>query len=139
MLLWGFIAVVVVQSTPKPYCSLTIYIPNHVSSTGTPPFPYTPLPPMKDIVRRRKASQALTKQALNKYFLFTHRPLSSSFLGSPHRILSINHKKELLRGLWVGSPWQHLEFYHVLAKAFGLVAAWVRGRSGGAGFQESRV
>ena len=29
----------------------------------------------------------------------THRPLSSSFLGLPYRIL--NHKKELLRGLWV--------------------------------------
>ena len=34
---------------------------------------------------------------------FTHRPLSSSFLGLPYRILNINHKKELLRGLWVGS------------------------------------
>ena len=33
---------------------------------------------------------------------FTHRPLSSSFLGLPYRILNINHKKELLRGLWVG-------------------------------------
>ena len=33
---------------------------------------------------------------------FTHRPLSSSFLGVPYRILNINHKKELLRGLWVG-------------------------------------
>ena len=31
----------------------------------------------------------------------THRLLSSSFLGLPCRILSINHKKELLRGLWV--------------------------------------
>ena len=31
----------------------------------------------------------------------THRPLSSSFLGLPYRILNINHKKELLRGLWV--------------------------------------
>ena len=29
----------------------------------------------------------------------THRPPSSSFL--PYRILNINHKKELLRGLWV--------------------------------------
>ena len=28
-------------------------------------------------------------------------PLSSSFLGLPCRILNINHKKELLRGLWV--------------------------------------
>ena len=33
---------------------------------------------------------------------FTHRPLSSSFLGLPYRILNMNHKKELLRGLWVG-------------------------------------
>ena len=30
----------------------------------------------------------------------THRPLSSSFLGLPYRILNISHKKELLRGLW---------------------------------------
>ena len=26
----------------------------------------------------------------------SHRPLSSSFLGLPYRILNINHKKELL-------------------------------------------
>ena len=31
----------------------------------------------------------------------THRPLSSSILGLPLRILNINHKQELLRGLWV--------------------------------------
>ena len=31
----------------------------------------------------------------------THGPLSSSFLGLPYRILNINHKEELLRGLWV--------------------------------------
>ena len=31
----------------------------------------------------------------------THRPLSSSVLGLPYRILNINHEKELLRGLWV--------------------------------------
>ena len=30
-----------------------------------------------------------------------HRPLSSSFLRLPYRVLNINHKKELLRGLWV--------------------------------------
>ena len=40
----------------------------------------------------------------------THRPLSSSFWGLPYRILNINHKKELLRGLWVTAsaatyPW----------------------------------
>ena len=33
---------------------------------------------------------------------FTHRPLSSSFSGLPCRILNINHKKELLRGLCLG-------------------------------------
>ena len=34
--------------------------------------------------------------------LYTHRPLSISFLGLPYRTLSISHKKkELLRGLWV--------------------------------------
>ena len=35
---------------------------------------------------------------------FTHRLLSSSFSGLPYRILNINHKKELLRSLWVGLP-----------------------------------
>ena len=32
---------------------------------------------------------------------FAHRLLSSSFLGVPYRILSMNQKKELLRSLWV--------------------------------------
>ena len=36
--------------------------------------------------------------------VFTHRPLSSSFLGLPSGILHMNYKKELLRGLWVQSP-----------------------------------
>ena len=31
----------------------------------------------------------------------THRLLSSSFWGLPHRNLNIDHKKELLRSLWV--------------------------------------
>ena len=31
----------------------------------------------------------------------THRLLGSSFLGLPYRILYINHRKELLRSLWV--------------------------------------
>ena len=35
---------------------------------------------------------------------YTHRPQSSSLLGLPYRILNINHKKELLRGLWVYTP-----------------------------------
>ena len=33
-----------------------------------------------------------------------HRLLSSSFLGLPYRILNMNHKKELLRSLWVDIP-----------------------------------
>ena len=33
--------------------------------------------------------------------LNTHRPLSNPFLGLPYRILNINHKEELLRGLWI--------------------------------------
>ena len=32
-----------------------------------------------------------------------HRTLSSSFLGLPYRVPHINHKKELLRCLWVVS------------------------------------
>ena len=39
----------------------------------------------------------------------THRPLSSSFSGLPYRILNINHKKELLRGLWVNPKSRILE------------------------------
>ena len=31
----------------------------------------------------------------------THRLLSSSFLGLLYKILYMNHKKELLRSLWV--------------------------------------
>ena len=34
--------------------------------------------------------------------LAAHRPLSSSFLVLPYRVLSINQKKELLRGLRMG-------------------------------------
>ena len=35
------------------------------------------------------------------YLGCTHRPLSSSCLGLPYRVRNINHKKELLRGLWI--------------------------------------
>ena len=36
--------------------------------------------------------------------VYTHRPLSSSFLGLPYRILNMNHKKELLGSvLWIPS------------------------------------
>ena len=41
------------------------------------------------------ASQGSPKPCL------THRLLCSSFLGLPYRILDINHRKELLRSLWV--------------------------------------
>ena len=37
----------------------------------------------------------------SSFFEGTHRPLSSSFWGLPSRILHMNHKKEILRGLWV--------------------------------------
>ena len=36
-----------------------------------------------------------------KGLALTHTTLSSSFWGLPYRILNINQKKELLRGLWV--------------------------------------
>ena len=37
--------------------------------------------------------------------MITHGPLSSSFLGLHYRTLNMNHKKELLRGLWVLGTW----------------------------------
>ena len=40
-------------------------------------------------------------RAVESFQVPTHRPLSSSFLGLPYRILNTSHKKELLRGLWV--------------------------------------
>ena len=48
-------------------------------------------------VRRTSSSQLTAVPAHDS----THRPLSSSFLGFPSRILIMNHKKELLRALWV--------------------------------------
>ena len=39
----------------------------------------------------------------NLLLILTHRPQSSSVLGSPYRILNMNPKKELLWGLWVGA------------------------------------
>ena len=58
----------------------------------------------------------------------THRPLSSSFLGLPYRILNINHKKELLRGLWVRAPIEPL-----YSRSFG--ACLLRAPSSVAGFR----
>ena len=41
---------------------------------------------------------------------FTHRPLSSSFLGLPYRSLYVNHKnKELLRSPWVGLSFEAVD------------------------------
>ena len=49
----------------------------------------------------------------------THRPLSSSFLGLPYRILGINPKKELpFYGLYLG-------FYKVIPKKELLRGLWV--------------
>ena len=48
--------------------------------------------------------------AKSAFLLFTHRPLSSSFLGLPIRILNGNHKKELLRGLWAGLKGSGVDF-----------------------------
>ena len=42
----------------------------------------------------------------------THRPLSSSFLGLRYRILNINHKKELLRDLWVSIEIPRFLIFH---------------------------
>ena len=39
----------------------------------------------------------------------THSLLSSSFLGLPYRILYTNHKKELLRSLWVRLKYEPLQ------------------------------
>ena len=45
--------------------------------------------------------QALQSNYLGMLEDPTHRLPSSSLLGLPCRILSMNHKKELLRSLWV--------------------------------------
>ena len=41
---------------------------------------------------------------------YTHGLLSSSFLGLPYRILDMNHKKELLRSLWVRLIWVEVTY-----------------------------
>ena len=57
----------------------------------------------------------------------THRPLGSSFLGLPYRILNISQKKELLRDLWVGLKARHHSERHrpgvVYRQAAGTAAA----------------
>ena len=47
----------------------------------------------------------------------THRPLSSSFWGLPYRILNINHKNELLRGLWVNPKPYYPKLYYPTMKS----------------------
>ena len=63
---------------------------------------------------------------------FTHRPLSSSFLELTYRILNINHKKELLRGLWGVSTRLLLGVYRLKAGVLGpgqvLISGWGGGR-----------
>ena len=53
------------------------------------------------IVARSILRKSSLKSRLHDGLGFTHRPLSSSFWGLPYRVLNINHKKELLRGLWL--------------------------------------
>ena len=55
--------------------------------------------------------------------VFTHRPLSSSFLGLPYRILNINHKKELLSCLWVCTLLARY-FFWLAAGTFFWVICW---------------
>ena len=50
-----------------------------------------------NVVLSRQTGKKMPKQIPKG----THRPLSSSFLGLPYRILNINDEKELLGGLWV--------------------------------------
>ena len=74
----------------------------------------------------------------------THRPLSSSFLGLPYRILNINHKKELLRGLWVGfmglRSWSSVVFVGGGGFVYkGIYKGSIRGSTrAGAGFMDLR-
>ena len=49
---------------------------------------------------RRTLDHLCPSAGLGTLDAYTHRLLSGSFLGFP-RILNINHKKELLRSLWV--------------------------------------
>ena len=56
------------------------------------------------ILRTDQSTYSLLTTSLGSckhYTVSTHRLLSSSFLGLPYRILNKNHKKELLRSLWV--------------------------------------
>ena len=59
---------------------------------------------MHDVFHGSSTETALIKWGrplVSSTAVVTRRPLSSSFLGLPYRILNIDHKKEPLRGLWV--------------------------------------
>ena len=45
------------------------------------------------------------------------RLLSSSFSGVPYRVLNMNHKKELLRSLWVGFRRMGPIYHHILTRS----------------------
>ena len=75
--------------------------------------------------RRESAQDGWSEQSVGKgQRLYTHRPLCSSCLGLPYRILSLDHKKELLRGLWVelNSGWTGKPLPIMIAAGLGLEA-----------------
>ena len=62
----------------------------------------------------------------------THRLLSSSFLGLPERVLRKDHKKELLRSLWVvafGSLERRAEDHGVCPRVTQIASRLVDGKS----------
>ena len=78
----------------------------------------------RDTSEQRLATVGLVDPAKEAASSCTHRPLSSSFLGLPYKILNINHKKELLTGLWVdlwepAPPHNMLAGKHLDHEAFG--------------------
>ena len=77
-----------------------------IESGGTAPQHSIPLKPkapaMPNVGFWGSCVANMTKKRIpHRKIVGSHRPLSSSFLGLPYRILNMNHKKELLRGLWV--------------------------------------
>ena len=62
---------------------------------------------------------------------FTQRPRSSSFWGLPYRVLNMNHKKDLLRSLWVGRSGFRIVmiFAHLTVLAVGIYLGAPRVRS----------
>ena len=60
--------------------------------------------------------------------LGTHRPLSSSCLWFIFRILYGNHKKELLRSLWVRAPLRVAKWVEAIIRVKGSGVTWSQGR-----------